>query len=128
MTPGPARLWRERCQACTGETPTLSAADALTLKSELDAEWSVEGDRLRRRYPFANFASAFALATRAALLAEREGHHPDLRVGWGYLEVELTTHAAGGLTRNDFIMAAKLDQAVRHPHGGYSLPISPSAP
>ena len=56
-------------------------------------------------------------ATRAALLAEREGHHPDVRVGWGYLEVELTTHAAGGLTRNDFIMAAKIDQAVRHPYG-----------
>jgi 4a-hydroxytetrahydrobiopterin dehydratase len=44
-----------------------------------------------------------------ARLAEAEGHHPDLRVGWGYLEVELTTHAIGGLSRNDFVLAAKID-------------------
>ncbi|MFZ0994775.1 MAG: 4a-hydroxytetrahydrobiopterin dehydratase [Candidatus Dormiibacterota bacterium] len=109
--PGPASLWRERCQACTGETPTLTAEEALTLKAELEGDWKIDGDRLQRRYGFSNFAAAFAVATRAALLAEREGHHPDLRVGWGYLEVELTTHAAGGLTRNDFIVAAKLDRA-----------------
>lgn len=120
--PGPARLWRERCQACSGETPTLSDEGALALKSELEAAWSVDSGRLRRRYTFSNFAAAFALATRAALLAEREGHHPDLRVGWGYLEVELTTHAAGGLTRNDFIMAAKIDQAARNPSG----PVDPA--
>jgi 4a-hydroxytetrahydrobiopterin dehydratase len=108
----PARLWRERCQACTGETPTLTSDEALVLKGELDSDWNIEGDRLRRRYAFSNFAAAFAVATRTALLAEREGHHPDLRVGWGYLEVELTTHAAGGLTRNDFIVAAKMDRAL----------------
>jgi len=110
--PGPARLWRERCQACTAETPTLNADEAFNLKAELESDWNIDGDRLRRRYAFSNFASAFAVATRAALLAEREGHHPDLRVGWGYLEVELTTHAAGGLTRNDFIIAAKMDRAL----------------
>jgi 4a-hydroxytetrahydrobiopterin dehydratase len=109
---GAASLWRERCQACTGETPTLTSEEALQLKAELDNEWTLDHKRLRRRYTFSNFAAAFAVATRAALLAEREGHHPDLRVGWGYLEVELTTHAAGGLTRNDFIMAAKMDRAL----------------
>jgi 4a-hydroxytetrahydrobiopterin dehydratase len=105
-------LWRERCQACTGETPTLTADEALVLQAELDGDWNLDGDRLRRRYTFSNFAAAFAVATRAALLAEREGHHPDLRLGWGYLEVELTTHAAGGLTRNDFILAAKMDRTL----------------
>jgi 4a-hydroxytetrahydrobiopterin dehydratase len=48
-----------------------------------------------------------------ALVAEAEGHHPDMRVGWGYLEVELTTHAIHGLSRNDFILAAKID-ALNH--------------
>jgi 4a-hydroxytetrahydrobiopterin dehydratase len=110
--PAAAPLWRERCQACTGETPTLTAEEALALKPELESDWNIDGDRLRRRYAFSNFAAAFAVATRAALLAEREGHHPDLRVGWGYLEVELTTHAAGGLTRNDFILAAKMDRTL----------------
>jgi 4a-hydroxytetrahydrobiopterin dehydratase len=52
------------------------------------------------------------------MLAEHEGHHPDLHVGWGYCEVELTTHAAGGLTRNDFIMAAKVERAAASPLGG----------
>lgn len=58
---------------------------------------------------FPDFRSAFAKATAIALLAEQEGHHPDIEVGWSYLRVRLTTHAAKGLTDNDFIMAAKID-------------------
>jgi 4a-hydroxytetrahydrobiopterin dehydratase len=81
------------------------------LLSELHGDWRVEDRVLRRNFKFANFASAFTVATRLALLAEREGHYPDLRLGWGYLVVELTTHAVGGLTRNDFILAAKIDRA-----------------
>ena len=105
-------LARERCHACTKETPTLRDDETRGLLAELDGAWTVKDGQLRRRFAFPNFAAAFTLATRAALLAEREGHHPGLKVGWGYLEVELTTHAAGGLTRNDFIMAAKIDSAA----------------
>jgi len=47
---------------------------------------------------------------RAALVAEAEGHHPDIELGWGRAVFELTTHAASGLTRNDFVMAAKIDR------------------
>lgn len=107
-----AELARERCQACTKETPTVSDDERGALLRQLDGSWTVEGTWLRRRFAFTNFASAFTAATRTALLAEREGHHPDLKLGWGYLVVELTTHAAGGLTRNDFIMAAKIDAAT----------------
>jgi len=105
-------LARERCQACTGSTPTVSPEQLPELLAELDGGWSIGGDRLRRRFGFPNFAEPFTLATRVALLAEREGHHPDLTIGWGYLLVELTTHVAGGLTRNDFILAARIDLAV----------------
>ncbi|MGC1184318.1 MAG: 4a-hydroxytetrahydrobiopterin dehydratase [Candidatus Dormiibacterota bacterium] len=105
-------LARERCQSCTAETPTLSPAEAAGLLTELDGDWAIAGTSLRRRLSFPNFASAFSLATRVALLAERESHHPDMSMGWGYLALELTTHAAGGLTRNDFILAAKIDRVA----------------
>ncbi|MGH7640088.1 MAG: 4a-hydroxytetrahydrobiopterin dehydratase [Candidatus Dormibacteria bacterium] len=113
-----AELHRERCQACTGETPTVEAEERAQLLTELDGAWQVEGNRLRRRYQFPDFAAAFAWATRIGLLAEHEGHHPELRIGWGYLEVELTTHAVTGLTRNDFILAAKLDRLGTRPANG----------
>ncbi|MGH7609914.1 MAG: 4a-hydroxytetrahydrobiopterin dehydratase, partial [Candidatus Dormibacteria bacterium] len=97
-------LARERCQACTGETPRVEGEEARQLRAELDPAWELGPDSLRRRLGFANFAWAFTAATRLALIAEREQHHPALGVGWGYCEIELTTHAVGGLSRNDFIL------------------------
>ncbi|MGH7641871.1 MAG: 4a-hydroxytetrahydrobiopterin dehydratase [Candidatus Dormibacteria bacterium] len=105
-------LARERCQSCSQDTPTLGGEEQLELLAELSHGWAIEDRWLRRHFKFANFMQGFTLATHVALLAEREGHHPDLKVGWGYLAVELTTHVAGGLTRNDFILAAKIDRAA----------------
>lgn len=103
-------LAAQRCEACTGSTPHLLPEEVEALRSELEPEWTVTDNRqLFRRFRFKDFASAFAFAGRVAELAEQEGHHPDMRVGWGYLEVEITTHAIGGLSRNDFILAAKID-------------------
>ncbi|HVF12331.1 MAG TPA: 4a-hydroxytetrahydrobiopterin dehydratase [Actinomycetota bacterium] len=85
---------------------THTAGEYLT---QLDPRWTHDGRSLRREMDFSDFLSAFATATAIALLAEQEGHHPDIEVGWGYLRVRLTTHAAKGLTENDFIMAAKID-------------------
>lgn len=105
-------LTRERCEACTGATPVVAGAELAELRSQLSPEWEVDGVRLRRRMRFGDFAAAFATATRIAIIAEGEGHHPDMAVGWGRLEIELTTHAVKGLTRNDFILAAKIDAAT----------------
>jgi 4a-hydroxytetrahydrobiopterin dehydratase len=106
-------LAKEHCEACTGETPAVTGAELDQLRAQLSAEWEVvDTTRLRRRMRFGDFAAAFATATRVALIAEGEGHHPDMAVGWGRLEIELTTHAVKGLTRNDFILAAKVDAAV----------------
>lgn len=80
------------------------------LGAELDPAWEIVEATLRRSFRLPDFAAAFTLATAIALLAEREGHHPDLHLGWGFLQVRLSTHAAGGLTRNDFVMAAKIDE------------------
>ncbi|MHB1526916.1 MAG: 4a-hydroxytetrahydrobiopterin dehydratase [Candidatus Dormibacteria bacterium] len=100
----------ERCQACSSGTPPLQAADLAELLAQLDPAWELSPGLLRRHFGLPDFAASFTLATRLALLAEREGHHPDLHLGWGHLDVDLTTHAAGGLTRNDFVMAAKIDR------------------
>ena len=105
-------LAAERCQACHGQVPPLSSEKAKTLLGDLSQGWTIRGPVLIRRFTTPDFMSSFALATAVALVAEREGHHPDLLVGWGYLEIRLTTHAAAGLTRNDFILAAKVDMVV----------------
>lgn len=108
------QLREQRCEACTPDTPVLTPAEIEELRQELDAEWFVvDGRTLRRVMHFADFRSAFARASQIADLAEEEGHHPDLHIGWGRLDVDLTTHTVHGLTRNDFILAAKIDALER---------------
>lgn len=76
--------------------------------------WSRDANRsIKREFSFKNFRRSFAFVTEVALLAESEGHHPDLELGWGRAVVSFTTHAASGLTRNDFIMAAKVDRLLQ---------------
>jgi 4a-hydroxytetrahydrobiopterin dehydratase len=104
-------LTERTCTACTPGTPALEEPQASELEEEIDPTWEREGTfRIRRTFRFPDFKRAFAFATVVALLAESQGHHPDLEVGWGKVAVTLTTHAARGLTENDFIMAAKIDK------------------
>ena len=104
-------LASRHCQACKPGTPTIGEEQAAEYEAQLDPSW-VRDDlqRLRRELEFRNFRDAFGFVARLALLAEAEGHHPDIELGWGRVGVTLTTHAAGGLTDNDFILAAKLDR------------------
>jgi 4a-hydroxytetrahydrobiopterin dehydratase len=92
--------------------PHLSDEESSALISELDDSWEiVDGHaKLRRRIKTADFGESMACAVRIGYVAEFEGHHPDLHVHWGRLVVDLTTHAAKGLTRNDFVLAAKIDR------------------
>jgi 4a-hydroxytetrahydrobiopterin dehydratase len=104
-----SQLAEEHCEACEPGTPPLTEEEAAGLSAGVPA-WEREGNqRLRRTFEFANFRDAFGFVARAALVAEAEFHHPDIELGWGRAAFELTTHAASGLTRNDFVMAAKLD-------------------
>ena len=107
-----SRLAQEACEACTGSTPVVSGAERDALMAELHGDWRIDGggNAMSRAFRFRDFAEAFAFAVRVAFIAENEEHHPDVVVGWGRCEVRLTTHAVGGLTRNDFIVAAKVDQ------------------
>jgi 4a-hydroxytetrahydrobiopterin dehydratase len=104
-------LVKRKCEACAPGTPPIDESRAEQLQRELDPRWDRHGNRnIERTLQFRNFRDAFGFATRVALLAEDEGHHPDMKVGWAYVGIELTTHTAKGLTDNDFILAAKIDR------------------
>jgi 4a-hydroxytetrahydrobiopterin dehydratase len=80
------------------------------LRAEVPA-WEVRGGKvLARTFKFPDFRTALAFVDRVGALADAEDHHPDVHLSWGKAGVELTTHAAGGLTDNDFILAAKIDR------------------
>ena len=104
-------LARKHCVPCEGGIPALSTEEIAPLLSQLDGWNVVGGKRLAKTYRFPDFVQALAFVNRAGEVAEAEGHHPDLYLTWGKVGVELTTHAIGGLTENDFILAAKLDEA-----------------
>lgn len=97
--------------------PHIDDAEAAELSSQIDGAWEVIGGhtKIRRTVKTADFGSSMALAVRIGFVAEQEGHHPDLGVHWGRLVIDLTTHAAKGLTRNDFILAAKIDALIDTP-------------
>lgn len=71
--------------------------------------WSAEGNLLKRRHEFANFAGALAFVNRVGELAEAADHHPDITFGWGYCEIALTTHDRGGITDVDVALATQIN-------------------
>jgi 4a-hydroxytetrahydrobiopterin dehydratase len=105
-----SELAAAHCEACEPGTPPLPEREAAELAAQVPA-WAREGtSALRREFSFPNFRDAFGFTARVALVAEAEGHHPDIELSWGRAAFKLTTHAASGLTRNDFVLAAKIDQ------------------
>ena len=104
-------LTSKHCVPCEGGMPALTDAEIGPLLSQLDGWAVVGGKRLVKTYRFPDFARALAFVNQAGAIAEAEGHHPDLHLTWGKVAVELTTHAIGGLSENDFILAARLDAA-----------------
>ena len=109
----PTSLAERHCTVCTRDTPTLPRERAQELLGQLSG-WEMTETKgkaeLTKTYRFKGFMPGVELVNRIAEVAEQEGHHPDLHLSYGSLTVDLTTHAAGGLTDNDFILAAKIDQ------------------
>jgi 4a-hydroxytetrahydrobiopterin dehydratase len=104
-------LTSKHCVPCEGGIPALSTEEITPLLAQLDGWNVVGGKRLAKTYKFPDFAQALAFVNQAGAVAAAEGHHPDLYLSWGKVSVELITHAIGGLSENDFILAAKLDAA-----------------
>ncbi|MBI1207613.1 MAG: pterin-4-alpha-carbinolamine dehydratase [Azospirillum sp.] len=101
----------KQCEPCRGGIPPLERAEAKRYLAQVSDDWSLTeaGDRIDRTFKFANFIEAQTFAAMVGTLCEAEGHHPEIRYGWGYCEISFWTHKIKGLHENDFIMAAKVD-------------------
>jgi 4a-hydroxytetrahydrobiopterin dehydratase len=105
-----ASLAARHCAPCKRGTPPLDANAIDQLRVQIEAWEVVDGHHLRKVWKFPDFRSALEFVNRVGEVADSEGHHPDIALGWGRVEVTLWTHAAGGLTENDFILAARIDR------------------
>jgi 4a-hydroxytetrahydrobiopterin dehydratase len=108
----PAQLAGKHCVPCEGGIPSLKLDQANKLLVQIP-QWRLTGDakRIRREWRVKDFATAIDFFGRIAQIADQEDHHPDLHLtGYRDVAVELTTHAIKGLSENDFILAAKIDQ------------------
>ena len=105
-------LTAQKCCSCEGGLSKYSRSEAESQLRMLDGwQLSADGLRLKKRWITKDFMAGIDFFNRVALLAEEEGHHPDLHLdGYRHVTVELSTHAIAGLSDNDFIMAAKIDQ------------------
>jgi 4a-hydroxytetrahydrobiopterin dehydratase len=96
------------CSPCHGGTPPLEGEALRALAAEIPGWEVVEDHHLTRTFRFPDFRRGLDFVNRAGEVAEAEGHHPDLCLSWGKVEVRIFTHAIGGLSENDFVLAAKL--------------------
>jgi 4a-hydroxytetrahydrobiopterin dehydratase len=101
----------ETCVPCRGGVPPMRGEELRAVAAELGAGWRVVDEHhLEKEYRFADFAEALSFTNAIGAIAEREGHHPDIHLAWGKVAVTIWTHKIDGLTRSDFILAAKIDQ------------------
>jgi len=108
------QLAQKHCLPCEGGVPALDASRIDAFLAQLP-DWSLtpDGKRIRRKWRAKDFAAALDFLNRIGAIAEAEDHHPDLHLeGYRQVCVEIWTHAVGGLSENDFILAAKIDRLV----------------
>ena len=104
-------LATKQCTPCKGGIAPLSRTEAEPyLKDTPGWELSADTTRIQRNFKFKDFVSALDFVNRIGALAEKQGHHPDIGLGWGHCTVILYTHKIKGLHENDFIMAAKINE------------------
>lgn len=105
-------LTKKRCEACEGIGQALNAEQIRHLMPQLDQAWTVSNDHktIQRSFSFSNFYETMGFVNALAFIANSENHHPDLEIGYNYCHITFMTHALKGLSQNDFICAAKVDE------------------
>ncbi len=112
-------LYEKSCLPCEGGMPPLSVKHRNNLLAQIGAGWRINiAGHLYKEYLYKNFRSAMDLANKIAVIADKEYHHPDIFISWGKCGVEIWTHAIHGLTENDFVLAAKIEQVYEQTTGG----------
>jgi 4a-hydroxytetrahydrobiopterin dehydratase len=101
------------CKTFEGGEPPLGQAEQKELADQLAPGWRiVEGHHLEKEYEFEDFREALDFTNEVGEIAEEQDHHPDIELGWGRVLIRLRTHKIDGLSENDFILAAKADEAM----------------
>ena len=103
-------LAEKSCVPCRGGVPALKGSALESFKQQLPGWEVVNEHHLKRAFTFPDFVSALAFVNKIGDVAEKEGHHPDIYLAWGKVEVTIWTHKVDGLTESDFILAAKIDK------------------
>ncbi len=103
-------LSEKKCVACEGGTPPLNESEIAGYMAEISGWEIIDNKKIRKEFKFKNFKEAMTFVNKIAEIAEAEGHHPDIHIFYNRVNIELWTHAVGGLSENDFIMAAKIEQ------------------
>lgn len=103
----------KKCVPCHSYVPPLPLEEKQKLLAGLHKTWALKDNdsRLRRDFKFKNFKRALEFANVVGAIAESEKHHPEFFLGWGHCDIEIWTHANNNLVENDFILAAKIDEA-----------------
>ena len=107
-------LLTKKCVPCEGGVIPFDLSEIHKYQKKIDG-WDISKDKdeiffLNKKFNFKNFLESQKFVNNVAKISEQEGHHPDIIFGWGYAEIKITTHAIQGLSENDFILAAKIDQ------------------
>lgn len=106
-----AELIQQKCIPCEVGGEPLKPDEIAQVLPQLENKWTVvENQKIKRDFKFKDFVENIAFVNKVADLAEQEGHHPDLHLYYNKLTIELLTHAVGGLSLNDFIVAAKINK------------------
>jgi len=103
-------LASQNCRSCRLITDPLGSEQCNSLMDQLSCEWTITDGRLEREFKLKNFQQALSMTNEVGQLAEQQGHHPDIFLAWGLVKITLYTHKVSGLTNEDFILAAKIDQ------------------
>jgi len=107
-------LLNKKCAPCEGGVLPFDISEIHKYKKKVDGWDILKNEKkifyLYKKYEFKNFLESQIFINKVSEIAENEEHHPDISFGWGYAEIKITTHAIEGLSENDFILAAKIDQ------------------
>lgn len=104
-------LAEKKCKPCEDKTGRLDHGEVLELNNEIDHWHIFEDKKIEKSLQFVDFVSAMAFVNKVAIIAEQENHHPDIHItDWNKVKLSLSTHSLGGLSENDFILAAKIDE------------------
>jgi 4a-hydroxytetrahydrobiopterin dehydratase len=107
-------LLKKKCVPCEGGAIPFDTSEIHKYQKKVDGWDVVKNDKktfcLEKNFEFKNFIESQNFINRVGKISEEEGHHPDILFGWGYAKINISTHAIEGLSENDFILAAKIDQ------------------